>query len=155
MVGNPYQMTRSDSGNEKGWYILNFETGKDKFIENEYSPKFIKIYLNNYLDKTVEEIKEICKNNRVDLYVPSIYLIKYQINELIDCLSKVVKKLEIIPFEDDLEYEGNIDENSTSFNIYELCEKYVKGTNLDSKLKDKIIQKINYLYTNTIKDIKD
>jgi DNA repair exonuclease SbcCD nuclease subunit len=103
MVGNPYQMTRSDAGNNKGWYILNFDSGKDEFIENNHSPKFVRIYLNKFLERTVEDLKNICSNNRVDLYVPSSFLIKYQINPVIEILSQISKKLEVIPFEDDFE----------------------------------------------------
>jgi hypothetical protein len=101
MVGNPYQMTRSDAGNQKGWYILDINEGTEEFIENTYSPKFIRVYLNKFLDKSVGELKDICTNNRVDLYVPSSFLLKFQINPIIDILSEITKKLEVIPFEDE------------------------------------------------------
>jgi DNA repair exonuclease SbcCD nuclease subunit len=156
MVGNPYQMTRSDAGNKKGWYLLDFESGKDKFFENQYSPKFVRIYLDKFLEKTVDELKVACLNNRVDLYVPSSFLIKYQINPVIDILSQIAKKLEVIPFEDDLEYQEELsEENSETFNIYGLCEKYVKGTNLDPSVKERVLTKINGLYTNILKDTKE
>jgi hypothetical protein len=156
MIGNPYQMTRSDAGNKKGWYLLDFESGEDKFIENSYSPKFVRIHLDKFLEKTIEELKAVCLNNRVDLYVPSSFLIKYQINPVIDILSQIAKKLEVIPFEDDLEYQEELtEENSESFNIYGLCEKYVKGTNLDPSVKERVLTKINGLYTNILKDIKE
>ena len=59
LVGNPYQMTRSDRGNEKGIYILDLESGKHEFIINDYSPKFIKFYINNFLIHKVELNLEI------------------------------------------------------------------------------------------------
>ena len=71
MVGNPYQMTRSDAGNKKGWYILDIESGEETFFENEHSPKFVRVRLNHLLECTLGELKAMCKNNRVDLYVPS------------------------------------------------------------------------------------
>jgi len=159
MVGNPYQMTRSDAGNHKGWYVLDVESNEETFIENTYSPKFVRVYLNKYLDKSVGELKEICKNNRVDLFVPSSFLLKYQINPIIDILSEITKKLEVIPFEDesggeDLEFdEMQADE---SFNIYSLCEKYVKKlSTYDDSTKDRVMHKINTLYTNVIKEVRE
>jgi len=138
MVGNPYQMTRSDAGNKKGFYILDFEEANETFFENEYSPKFVRVYLNKYLDKTTKELTDICKNNRVDLYVPSSFLLKYQINPIIDILSLITKKLE------------------ASFNIYGLCERYVKNiSTLDDTTKERVLNKLNSLYTNVIKEIRD
>ena len=154
MVGNPYQMTRSDAGNKKGWYILDFENGEETFIENEYSPKFVRVYLNKHLDRSLSELKDICKNNRVDLYVPSGYLLKYQINPIIDELSKITKKLEVVPFETDLSSDDDLlDESDSSFNIFGLCQKYVDTMrNIDESSKEKVLKKINEIYINIVKD---
>jgi DNA repair exonuclease SbcCD nuclease subunit len=156
MVGNPYQMTRSDAGNKKGWYILDLESGNEEFVENEYSPRFIRIYLNRFLDKSLAELKAACLNNRVDLYVPSGYLLKYQITAIIDELSQITKKLEVIPFEsdisDDLEF---LDENDTTFNIFGLCQKYVDSMkSVDDTSKQRIINKLNQIYIEVVKDEK-
>jgi DNA repair exonuclease SbcCD nuclease subunit len=157
MVGNPYQMTRSDAGNEKGWYILDFESGEERFIENTYSPKFIRIYLNKFLNSSIEDLKNVCRNNRVDLYVPSSFLLRYHINPIIDILSDITKKLEVIPFEDDIDSsEGESIEGEESFNIYGLCERYVKNiSSMDSVSKEKVLTKINSLYNNIIKDSRE
>ena len=156
MVGNPYQMTRSDANNQKGWYILDFESGDETFIENTYSPKFVKIYLNKYLEKSIEELKADCINNRVDLYVPASYLMKYQITPIIDILSEITKKLEVIPFEADLQEDGDIDEEMEgTFNVFGLCEKYVRSMpTLDSAVKERVLSKITSIYQKTIKDEK-
>jgi hypothetical protein len=157
MVGNPYQMTRSDAGNKKGFYILDFEKAEETFYENEYSPKFVRVYLNKFLDKTTKELEDICRNNRVDLYVPSSFLLKYQINPIIDILSLITKKLEVIPFEDDLTSDLDLsDEVEQSYNIYGLCERYIKNiSTLDDTTKERVLAKINSLYINVIKETRD
>lgn len=156
MVGNPYQMTRSDAGNEKGWYILDFESGEERFIENNYSPKFVRVYLNKFLDRNVEDLKGICLNNRVDLYVPSSFLLRYHINPIIDVLSEITKKLEVIPFEDDIESQEEFIDGDESFNIYGLCERYVKNiSSMDSVSKEKVLTKISNIYNNIIKDSRE
>jgi DNA repair exonuclease SbcCD nuclease subunit len=157
MVGNPYQMTRSDAGNQKGFYLLDFESNEETFFENNYSPKFVRIYLNKYIEKTVEELKRDCHHNRVDLYVPSNYLMKYQINPIIDILSEITKKLEVIPYEADLyedEAEGSLSDEG-SFNIISLCERYITSIkSFESETREKIMSKINSIYQETIKHEK-
>ena len=156
MVGNPYQMTRSDANNNKGFYLLDFESGDERFFENEHSPKFVKLYLNKYIDKSIGELKELCRNNRVDMYVPSTYLMKYQITPIIDILSEITKKLEVIPFEADLNEDLEFDENiEGTFNIFGLCEKYIKSMpSLDSSIKERVLSKITSVYEKTVKDEK-
>ena len=154
MVGNPYQMTRSDAGNEKGFYLLDFESGKETFYENNYSPKFVRIYLSKFMDKTIGDLKLACNNQRVDLYVPSMYLMRYQINPIVDILSEITKKLDVIPYEADI-YEEDSDEedsNEGTFNIISLCEKYIQSIKtVDADIKVKILSKINNIYNETIK----
>ncbi len=157
MVGNPYQMTRSDAGNSKGFYLLELESGEETFFENNYSPKFVRVYLNKYMDKTVGDLKRDCYHNRVDLYVPSHYLMKYQINPVIDILSEITKKLEVIPYEADLyedDAEGSLSDEG-SFNIISLCERYITTVkSFESETKEKIMSKINSIYQETIKHEK-
>lgn len=157
MVGNPYQMTRSDAGNPKGFYLLDIESGEETFIENNHSPKFVKIYINKFLNKSVGELIEMSANNRVDLYVPSTYLVKYQINAIIDILSEITKKLDVIPFEQDLydELEDSEFDNVGSMNIFNLCEKYVGGIKtLDDESKNRVLNKIDSIYKEILKDEK-
>jgi DNA repair exonuclease SbcCD nuclease subunit len=157
MVGNPYQMTRSDAGNSKGFYLLGIESNSEIFFENNYSPKFVRIYLNKYMERTVGDLKKECNNNRVDLYVPSHYLMKYQINPIIDILSEITKKLEVIPYEADLyeeEAEGSLSDEG-SFNIISLCERYIGSVKtIESETKERIMSKINSIYQETIKHEK-
>ena len=78
-VGNPYQMTRSDAGNKKGIYCLDLDAEGHQFYENTFSPKFVRFYLDKSLDLSLGRIKELCKNNFVDIYVRSEHLIKSEL----------------------------------------------------------------------------
>lgn len=155
MVGNPYQMTRSDAGNPKGFYLLDIESGEETFFENNHSPKFVRLYLNKILEKSIAEIKQICSNNRVDLYIPASFLIKYQINPLIDIISPISKKLDVIPYESDLQESDEDEQIEGTFNIFGLCEKYVKSMpTLDTSVKERVLSKITSIYNITVKDEK-
>jgi len=153
MIGNPYQMTRSDLGNKKGWYILDFDDGSSRFIENDFSPKFIKVYINEWIEKPFSELKSLCKKNRVDLYIPTSYLVKFDLNPIIDGVSKICKKLEIITFEDEDYNESSvIIDTSSTYNIYDLCKKHVNELNAyDDAIKKNLLKKLNTLYLESIK----
>jgi len=152
-VGNPYQMTRSDTNNMKGFRCLDLETGEETFYENTYSPKFVKLYLNRALENPVKDLINVADNNFVDVYVPNDYLMKYQVTPLIDELSKVSKRLDVIPFEldeNDTLHEYDIDYDKT-LDIYNLCEKYVDGMNIDDPIKKKVLKTLKKVYIEALK----
>lgn len=149
-VGNPYQMTRSDAGNRKGIHCLNLETSETEFYENNYSPKFIRLYLDKCHELTIGQLKEKCKNNFVDVYVKSEYLVKYPINGLINELNDIASKLEVVAYEEE-ELDINVDYDK-SLNIYSLCEKYVEQLSVDDETKKKLNSKLFSLYNKTITD---
>jgi hypothetical protein len=80
-------------------------------------------------------------------------------DEFVSLLKKTsgVPKIEVIPFENDSLDEGEeFDENAESFNIFGLCEKYVgRLASLDDSSKERVLNKINNLYINIIKDVKE
>jgi DNA repair exonuclease SbcCD nuclease subunit len=150
-VGNPYQMTRSDAGNTKGIYLLDLDNGGHVFFENTYSSNFVKFYLDKSLELTVNRFKELCKNNFVDIYVKSEFLIKYPISNLVNTLNEVSYKLEIIAYEED-EFEGVDMDYDKSLNIFTLCEKYVDGLSVDENIKTQLKDKLFKLYQKTLRD---
>lgn len=150
-VGNPYQMTRSDTNNNKGFWCIDFESGEETFFENTYSPKFIKIYLEKTLDNTLNEIIDVSTNNFVDVYIPSEWLLKYQITPLIEQLSDVSKRLEVIPFDSDDKMENNEINYEKTLNTYNLCENYVNNMSLEKSIKDRLLKTLKELYNESIK----
>jgi len=156
MLGCPYQLTRSDAGNPKGCYLLDFTTDEEMFFENRTSARFIKLYLDKITDYSIEHLTSLCQGNFVDLYVPSEYLIKYQITKLIDILSTSSIKLDIIPFEpDDILDSTELNESIEHFSLIGLCKTYVnKLSAFDEKTKERLYNKIESLYTTITRDNK-
>ena len=152
-VGNPYQMTRSDANNMKGFRCLDLKSGEDTFYENTYSPKFVKIYVNKALENSLGQVLEISKNNFVDVYVPNDYLMKYQVTALIDEISKVCKRLDVIPFE--IDENQNLEEYDLDYDktldTYNLCEKYVGSMSMDESTKKKVLKTLKRAYLEAIK----
>lgn len=73
-VGNNFEMDRNDLGNQKGIFILDTIDGTEKFIPNDISPKFKKVYV-----KTEDDIlmlEGISTNEYwVDLFISNSLLI--------------------------------------------------------------------------------
>lgn len=64
-VGSPYQLTRIDSGDPRGYTILDLETNETEFVENEKSIKFNSIRF----PKVIEDKEKFVKGNVIDVEV--------------------------------------------------------------------------------------
>lgn len=85
-IGSPYQMDRNDMGDQKGVFIVDFETGKEEFVPNDYSPQFVKVSIKD--DDDVEKLERVdTTKDYVDLSVSNSLLINNR---------KVRRKLEMI-----------------------------------------------------------
>jgi DNA repair exonuclease SbcCD nuclease subunit len=67
-LGSPYQHNFGDTGDERGYYIIDLDNSSFKFIENDFSPKFIKLKTE---DLTKKSIENKVKNNFVSLNLDS------------------------------------------------------------------------------------
>jgi DNA repair exonuclease SbcCD nuclease subunit len=83
-LGCPYQLTWGDYGDEKGIHIYDVDTNETTFIPNNDSPKFIKISVEDFVNKDVAKIK-LAKGNFVKLVVEK----KVQESTLIKLIQKV------------------------------------------------------------------
>lgn len=72
-VGAPYHLDRNDIGNEKGIWVYDVKTGKELFIENDFSPQFKKIEI--YDEAALKTLKEEDFNNDfIDLHISKTFL---------------------------------------------------------------------------------
>jgi hypothetical protein len=53
MLGCPYELTRSDSGNKKSVWLLDLETNEERSFENTRSPRFVKYRLEWILEQPI------------------------------------------------------------------------------------------------------
>jgi hypothetical protein len=93
MVGTPYQLTRSDSNNSKGFDLVDLETMNETFFENKVSPKFVKYNLSNLYNTRLGDLKSEIKNNFVDLYVPASIASSNALSKLINKIQKISRKM--------------------------------------------------------------
>lgn len=139
-AGSPYQITRIDRGDQKGYHILDFETGEHEFFENRYSIRFTK-----HVYPTVD--LDIVAGNVVDLDVPFEYADQ---NKKIYALVEKMEKLgpaypvniNILPYEGDYE---EADLGQDSLNIITLFKNYIEQ--LDTPVdKDELFNNFLELY---------
>jgi DNA repair exonuclease SbcCD nuclease subunit len=73
-VGNNFEMDRNDLGNQKGIFILDTIDGTERFIPNNISPRFKKMYVRSEEDiLSLEEVST--KDFYVDLIISSSLLV--------------------------------------------------------------------------------
>ena len=154
LVGNPYQMTRSDRGNIKGIYLLDLKTGNHEFIQNERSPIFIRYYINDILERRMEDILNEIKDNFVDINIPSNVLGKYNINKFMDFMDGYAKNLEpkIYDEENPIELDDDVQSSDFNgeFNLMTIAADFINGLGYDDDLKERLIKSVSELYKQTL-----
>lgn len=83
-VGSPYQLRRSDIGNTKGIYDINFIEKTYNFTENTYSPIFHKINVDDLLNMSIVERNAFLDNNYNDIIIEEENLRKYKMTDIYD-----------------------------------------------------------------------
>lgn len=152
MVGTPYQLTRSDSNNAKGFDLVDLSTMEETFFENDRSPKFIKTYLTSLYNVPLGEFKEEIRNNFVDLYVPSNIAASNALSKLINKIQEIGRKIEPNIYEQDTFIDKDmydmdeIEDLYKNYNILHLCNMYIDGLNHDDETKIQIKDKIKKLH---------
>jgi len=133
-VGNIFEMDRSDLGNQKGIFILDVIDGSERFIENNVSPKFKKVYLRTEGD--ILDLDGVSTRDYIDLFISNSLLMNNR---------KLKRKLETM-----LEV-GNF--SSVEYLDDLVIEKVEKGETIkENKEVDKIIPTLKLEYTDMIRD---
>jgi DNA repair exonuclease SbcCD nuclease subunit len=144
-LGSPLHFTRADIDDKKGIYVLDTQTEKLELFENNHSPEFTKIKVNDVLNMTLEEVKDITRNNYVDIYTDDEFISKYNIHLLMKKLTEVRSiKVNII------ELERKINEvvatSDKKFSVVDLCETYMDDNDFEDTEKEKISDYVKNIY---------
>ena len=150
MVGTPYELTRSDSGNQKGFDLVDLEDMSETFYPNNVSPKFVKYNITKVLDMTLGEFKDEIRNNFIDLYIPSKIAVNNSLGELINKIQNIGRKLEPNIYQEtdiiDKDFHDLDEEIYKNYNILNLCSSYVDNLNHDDETKQKLKNKLKQLH---------
>lgn len=153
MVGVPYQLTRSDRDNAKGFDLLDLGTMEETFFENNISPKFLRYNIKALYDMPLGQFKKQIQNNFVDLFVPSKIATTNALSQLVNEIQNISRKLEPNIYEEDSYIDkdfydiSEIEEMYKNYNILNLCNMYVDSMKHDEDLALKLKSKLKQLYT--------
>lgn len=147
-LGSPYHLDRNDKGNKKGLTILDIETGEEKWIENNISPEYKTITINEESDiKHIDRLIKIDniaeeKENFIDLHIKnSIIINKPEIRKKIEQISKrkriSIKQIDDIEIEDTVD-DIDLDDIGDNISVEDMIRQYVKNQNYDTNTKEKI-----------------
>jgi len=142
-IGSPYQMTRNDIDESKGFIVLDMNTFKYKRISNETSVKFVsvkypeipdsKIIEGNIVDAVFHLEKKDLEGNIVEKYV-----------ELIEKMCPAEKVHIVLNISS--EHESDFDKvKSKITSIKDLIELYITNSN-DIENKEEILYEIMKIY---------
>lgn len=117
-IGNPFHLTRSDIGDERGYAILDTDTLQLEYIENTESIKFVKY---TYPQKLEESD---IRNNHVDIYI------KYEIDMDETAIDRYIERLE--------SFKPAFPINKKTINTFELTsvEEQMQGTSTIELMKE-------------------
>lgn len=148
-VGNPFQMNFGEAEDDKGFLILNLETGKYNYVYNKISPKFIKLSLSQLIRMDIEAIDPLIKNNFLRLSIDK--------NITVDDMDELLKLISACkPNDCDIDWDNNgfnsgVD-SKTDFVALELLTALTEYTKLLEIENQKEV--ISYL-TKKYKEISD
>src|SRR6266403_1170474 len=153
-IGCPYHLDRNDKGDKKGIYIVDIETGKEKFIPNDRSPEYKNIEIVTIedvekldriisiervlADKPMDDWYDVTVNNSLIMEKPEL------VRKLMDFSKK--KSLTTIKQIDDFEIKDTVEDISleeigVSLSIPDMVRDYVKKQDF----KDEIVKDKKYL----------
>lgn len=146
LLGCPYQMSRSDMNNKKGVTILDVESGEEIYFENKYSPKFIKIGLNELLEMTPIQARKICNNNFVDVTLGNESALKAPLSILIELLEDSYRRIDFQVVSRSQDLPDVEISTGSGFNFSELMELYVKEMPYESDTQKKVLDSLKKLH---------
>lgn len=138
-VGSPYQLTRADSNEPRGFCVLDIDSMEYSFVDNNVSLKYIQ------LEYPQEFTEEMISGNIIDVNV------KFDSKTNDDHLQQYIKKMEgfnplvpptIVPINNFMDKAG--DENIQFKTLSDLMKEYINT--LDINNRDEIYSNLEKLY---------
>lgn len=150
-VGTPYEMDRGDRGNIKGFYVLDFSSSKinEEFIENTFSPKYLKFDLFDILEMNNSQLLKLFKNNFIDLLIDSSFSSKFPLTHFTEIVKDFGhRRLEFLSYsKNEISKEINSELNSNyEYNIFTTLNEHLTQLNLSEHKRSQISNKFKEIY---------
>lgn len=138
-IGCPYQLRRSDIGNTKGVYSIDFKTKDMFFTENNFSPIFHKIRVEDFLKLSVKDRDIFLNNNYNDIIIDETDLRKYKTGNIYDMASlSNAKRVQIVVNKAHHELEVLPDGNYIELSLEQLINDSIWQLDVDDETKERL-----------------
>lgn len=137
-VGCPYMKDRGDMGNTKGITVLDIESGKTEFIENTYSPKFIRVSIYDVLDKSVDDLKKEWKNNYVDFVVKGDDILACNFEPLREVMKDTYKEFNLIADNSESTIKQNDIDLTDAKSSKDMIYDYINQIEVDESMRNSV-----------------
>jgi DNA repair exonuclease SbcCD nuclease subunit len=146
LLGCPYQMSRSDMNNKKGVTVLDLATGEETYFENRYSPRFIRLGLNEVLEMTPVQARKVCSNNFVDVALDSEAALKAPLSMLVEMLEGSFRRIDFQVVSRNAELPDVEVETGTGFDFERLMEAYVNEMPYEPDTQKRVLDSLKKLH---------
>lgn len=145
-MGMPYQLNRGDEGEERGFCILDCETLKYEFVENDVSIKFVSLKYPEPIDGSQ------ITGNIVDVYITNNGNIDTdEVQKYIDNINKFKPVQEPTKRYIDAIESENIQDIKVK-NLKEMFDEYIGQLEIDEDIKEDVMENLASLYEECQKD---
>lgn len=151
MLGSPYELTRSDSGNTKSIWMLDLETDQEYQWENTYSPRYLKMKLEKVLEYTIEELQIMFHNNYVDILVDSSWSMKFPFSQFIEKFTGFRKINYVITASSESDEDEYDDEATDEINLLQLISEHVSSLPYGDGIKERLMSVSTRVYNEVTK----
>lgn len=149
-LGNPYQMDFGDTGNQKGYYILDISNKKVDFYANKISPEHKKITLSSLIEykKISPKVKKLFNNNIIK-FIIDMKISSDDIELLFSKLSELTPHTLLTDYAINFDRFG-LDDSETSkisgVDIPTAIDDFIELLDIDNKKQ--VLEKTLQLYKN-------
>lgn len=145
MLGSPYELTRSDSGNTKSIWLLDLETLEETPFHNTHSPKFVRYKLGWLLEQTIERLQEIFFNNYVDVMVDATWSTWFPFSSFTESFTGY-RKINYIITTAETESDEELPVENEEINLIKMIELHIEGLPYNESLKGKLLKASTQIY---------
>ena len=155
MLGSPYELTRSDSGNVKSVWLYDIEKDEEHEFKNSRSPKFLRYKLDWVLEQKIEDLQDLFFNNFIDIMVTPQWSLKFPFSAFTEKFVGYRKINHIITTEEDRQEDEEDESAGEEINMILLIEKHIEGLNYAEAVKQKLTEVSKKFYRETLRDIEE
>jgi DNA repair exonuclease SbcCD nuclease subunit len=152
MLGSPYELTRSDSGNTKSIWLLDLETMEERQFVNTHSSKFLKYRLPWLLEQPKPVLQDLFYNNYVDIVVDASWSTWFPFSSFTEMFSGY-KKLNYIISTTESDSEEELPIENEEINLLKMVEMHIESLPYNDGLKERLFKASAKIYNTVLQNL--